>query len=73
MYGIARAGADGSLLTDALRPPFRGEAFGVVVTPWLLDVVEAPPADVVQRINPLLCPGGLWINHGSVAFDRFLT
>jgi uncharacterized protein YbaR (Trm112 family) len=57
------------LLADAMRPPFATECFDVVVTPWLLDVLDESAALVIQRINSLLGDGGLWINHGSVAFD----
>jgi SAM-dependent methyltransferase len=57
------------VLADALRPPFRPESFDVVVTPWLLDVIDARPDEVLRRVNGLLAPGGLWVNQGSVAFE----
>jgi uncharacterized protein YbaR (Trm112 family) len=56
------------VLGDALRPPFRDTAFDVVVTPWLLDVIDEAPAHAIARLNPLLEDDGVWINHGSVAF-----
>jgi hypothetical protein len=57
------------VLADALRPPFRDAAFDVVVTPWLLDVIDEVPARAIARLNPLLGSDGVWINHGSVAFN----
>lgn len=56
------------LMADAARPPFRPDSFDLVVTPWLLDVMEAGAPPTLARINRLLRPGGLWIYHGSVAF-----
>jgi SAM-dependent methyltransferase/uncharacterized protein YbaR (Trm112 family) len=56
------------VLGDALQAPFVAGAFDVVVTPWLLDILEVPADLLVARINRLLAPGGAWINHGSVGF-----
>ncbi len=58
------------VLADALRPPLRTGAFDVVVTPWLLDVIDEAAHEVLPRINTLLRDGGTWIHHGSVAFAR---
>lgn len=55
-------------LADVLRPPFLGGAFDLVVTPWLLDVVDERPDRMLARINGLLADDGTWINQGSVAF-----
>ncbi|NBC21926.1 MAG: methyltransferase domain-containing protein [Gammaproteobacteria bacterium] len=57
------------VLADALRPPFRPGSFDLVVTPWLLDVCDESAATTLARINGLLADDGLWIHHGSVAFD----
>jgi uncharacterized protein YbaR (Trm112 family)/SAM-dependent methyltransferase len=57
------------LLADAARPPFRPQTFDLVVTPWLLDVMDAPTADTLARVNHLLRADGIWIHHGSAAFD----
>ncbi len=66
---VARPGLE-FILADALRPPFREESFDVVVTPWLLDVLDATAREVLARLNALLVTGGVWINQGSVAFDH---
>jgi uncharacterized protein YbaR (Trm112 family) len=56
------------VLADASAPPFRAAAFDLVLTPWFIDVAGEPVARVLARINGLLTPGGLWVNHGSLAF-----
>ena len=58
------------VLADALRPPFQSGSFDLVLTPWLLDIVDVPPTEFMQRLNPLLSPGGFWIHHGSLAFTH---
>lgn len=57
------------LLADAMRPPFQAGSFDLVVTPWLLDVIDARAAAALHRINRLLGRDGVWLYHGSVAFD----
>jgi SAM-dependent methyltransferase len=56
------------LLADASAPPFQPGRFDLVLTPWFIDVAGEPAARLLRRINRLLAPGGLWINHGSLAF-----
>jgi SAM-dependent methyltransferase/uncharacterized protein YbaR (Trm112 family) len=56
------------LLADASSPPFQPGCFDIVLTPWFVDVAGEPVARLLQRINRLLAPDGLWINHGSLAF-----
>lgn len=56
------------VLADASAAPFRPGSFELVLTPWFLDVAGEPVSRVITRINALLAPGGLWINHGSLAF-----
>jgi SAM-dependent methyltransferase len=58
------------VFADATAPPFRTGAFDVVVTPWLVDVIDTAPADFLPTVNALLAPGGRWIHTGSVAFAR---
>lgn len=58
------------VLADAMNPPFLPGAFDLVATPWLVDVIDAPPRSLLQQVNTLLKPGGEWIYHGSLAFDR---
>lgn len=53
---------------DATRPPFAAQRFDLVVTPWLIDVIDVGLAPLLRIINKLLCKNGLWLNHGSVAF-----
>ena len=53
---------DGSfqlVLGDALRPPFREEAFDTVVTPWLIDIISEDLPVFSARINRLLKKEGL--------------
>ncbi|MEQ8861528.1 MAG: methyltransferase domain-containing protein [Pseudomonadales bacterium] len=57
------------VLADALRVPFAGGSFDLVVTPWFLDVIDEPAEQVLRRINALLAEDGVWLNQGSVAFD----
>lgn len=56
------------VLADATAPPFLPAAFDLVLTPWLIDVLGEPVLRQLQRINSLLMPAGLWVNHGSLAF-----
>lgn len=67
----APAAADRRLVLvagDALQAPFAPGAFDVVVTPWFIDIVEAPFPALAARVNALLKTGGRWLNLGSVAF-----
>jgi len=57
------------VLADASAPPFLAGRFDLVLTPWFLDIAGEPVMRVLQRINGLLAPGGLWVNHGSLAFS----
>lgn len=56
------------VLADASAPPFRAGQFDLVLTPWFIDVAGEPAARVLARVNALLAPSGLWVNHGSLAF-----
>jgi uncharacterized protein YbaR (Trm112 family) len=56
------------LLADATAPPFKPGAFELVLTPWFIDVAGESAPRVITRVNGLLAPGGLWVNHGSLAF-----
>jgi hypothetical protein len=55
---------------DALRTPFAAESFAVVVTPWLIDILNEGFARFAAQVNALLQPGGCWINFGSLAFTQ---
>jgi hypothetical protein len=56
------------LLADASAPPFVPGRFDLLLTPWFIDVAGEPVPGLLARINALLAPGGLWVNHGSLAF-----
>jgi uncharacterized protein YbaR (Trm112 family)/ubiquinone/menaquinone biosynthesis C-methylase UbiE len=56
------------LLADASSPPFQPGQFDLVLTPWFIDVAAEPVTRQLRRINRLLAPDGLWVNHGSLAF-----
>ncbi len=56
------------ICADATRPPFAPGSFDVVVTPWLIDVIDMGLSPFVLKVGELLAEGGLWLNHGSVAF-----
>jgi SAM-dependent methyltransferase len=56
------------VLADAGAPPFRAGQFDLVLTPWFVDVAGEPAARLLARVNALLAPSGLWVNHGSLAF-----
>ncbi len=53
---------------DALHAPFTDGAFDVVVTPWFIDIVEAPFPALAARVNALLAADGKWLNLGSLSF-----
>lgn len=58
------------VLADASRAPFAPGSFDLVVTPWLIDILEEDLAGFVPRINALLEPGGRWVNTGSLVFAQ---
>ena len=53
---------------DVMRLPFNPGQFDLVVTPWLIDVVDANLSDVLSVIYRTTAPEGHWLNHGSLAF-----
>jgi len=56
------------VLGDALRPPFAGQSFDTVITPWLIDIVTEDLPTLAARVNTLLKSNGRWVNFGSLAF-----
>ncbi len=58
------------VIGDALRPPFADGQFDLVVTPWLLDILDVGVPELAKRVNRLLAPGGTWLNFGSMSFRR---
>ncbi len=63
----ARAGLH-FLLGDVRRPPFTAGAFDVLVTPWLVDILDEDFAVFARRANRLLRDGGTWVCFGSLNF-----
>jgi hypothetical protein len=55
---------------DVLHAPFAPEAFDVIVTPWLIDILGEDFEVLAGKINGLIRPGGVWINFGSLAFSQ---
>lgn len=53
---------------DAMRLPFAPGQFDLVVTPWLIDVIDARLADFMRVIYRATALDGYWLNHGSLAF-----
>jgi SAM-dependent methyltransferase len=54
---------------DAMQPPFPHASFDLVVTPWLVDVIDARLEQMIEVVASLLRTSGIWLNHGSVAFQ----
>lgn len=65
----ARAGLT-PVFADAGAPPFVDSAFDTVVTPWLIDILDASLDAFLAQLNRVLRPGGVWINTGSLVFAR---
>ena len=65
--GPSRQGLE-FVFADALNAPFAAGSFDVVLTPWLVDIIDGDFADLCARINRLVRPGGTWVNFGSVSF-----
>jgi SAM-dependent methyltransferase len=58
------------VLADASRAPFAPGSFDVIITPWLIDIIDEDFAAFSPRVNALLEPGGRWVNTGSLAFAQ---
>ena len=59
-----------SICADAMHPPIAPGSIDVLVTSWLIDVLDAPLAAQMQTYAGLLKPGGVWLNHGSLVFEN---
>jgi uncharacterized protein YbaR (Trm112 family) len=69
----APAAADPGLqlvCADATRPPFAAGSFDVVVTPWLVDVIDCDLGALAATVNGLLAPGGHWVCTGTLFFQQ---
>jgi uncharacterized protein YbaR (Trm112 family) len=65
----ARPGLD-FVLADAMQAPFAPGSFHTVVTPWLVDVIDADLADLAAAINGWLAPEGRWVSTGTLFFQQ---
>jgi SAM-dependent methyltransferase/uncharacterized protein YbaR (Trm112 family) len=59
-----------AVCADAFQPPLAQGSFDTVVTPWLVDIVDADLAEVAATINGLLAPGGRWVSTGTLFFQQ---
>lgn len=57
------------VLGDVFAPPFAAGCFGLVVTPWFVDVLPEDFRMLARRVNRLLAPGGEWISFGPLSFE----
>jgi SAM-dependent methyltransferase/uncharacterized protein YbaR (Trm112 family) len=58
------------VFADANQLPFAPGTFDTVVTPWLVDVVDADFVELVAAVNGVLAPGGRWVCTGTLFFER---
>lgn len=66
----ARAAAGLQLVFgDAKQPPFAPGTFDMVLTPWLVDVVDIDLPRLAATVNALLAPGGRWVSTGTLFFQ----
>ncbi len=66
--GPLRAEVFHFFLANGTEPPFAGQTFDTVVTPWFIDQVPTDLEDLLVRLHDLLVPGGRWINHGPLIY-----
>jgi hypothetical protein len=58
------------VFADVSQLPFASEALTAVVTPWLIDIIPEDFRSFSQRLNQVIEPGGMWINHGPLGFSH---
>ena len=56
------------VLSDAMNPSFKDQAFDTLLTPWLIDIVHQDIRDQFRRYNRITKMGGRWVNFGSLSF-----
>ncbi|MEM7276873.1 MAG: methyltransferase domain-containing protein [Pseudomonadota bacterium] len=56
------------ILGNALQAPFKAGSFDLVVTPWLVDIIDDEFSAFCRRVNRLLATDGHWLSFGSLAF-----
>ncbi|MEM7096993.1 MAG: class I SAM-dependent methyltransferase [Pseudomonadota bacterium] len=57
------------ICADAMHLPVPLDHFDLVLTPWLIDVIDAPLTTLLQQITRALKPEGLWLNHGPLGYS----
>jgi SAM-dependent methyltransferase/uncharacterized protein YbaR (Trm112 family) len=67
--GPAAAGLQ-LVYADATRPPFAPGSFDLVVTPWLVDVIDCDLDALAATVNALLAPAGRWVCTGTLFFQQ---
>lgn len=55
---------------DALSTPFKAEAFDVVLTPWLIDILPPSLPQLAEALWRILKPGGRFVNFGPLGFNH---
>lgn len=58
------------VLADAMHAPFAAGSFQTVITPWLIDVIDADLAELASVVNGWLAPQGRWISTGTLFFQQ---
>lgn len=56
------------LFGDGLNLPFKPKSIDMICTPWFIDIVPMDLAELAERLNFILKPGGTWVNFGPLSF-----
>ncbi len=56
------------LAADAWNLPLARGSFDLIVTPWFIDIVGGDFRDLLGKLQPLLQPGGYWLNYGPLKY-----
>ncbi len=66
---VVRSGFE-LVLGDITEESFLWPQARVILTPWLIDVVDMDFSALLSKINHHLPQGGLWVNHGPLGFNN---